>query len=259
MQPCDRRQSSRFALIVLAAASMSWGLSGWAQAPCSAQHGAADAAAPNMAMKTFYLKNVSQQNDANEIMVALRNMVDPRSKIYLVNSRNAVVMEASPEQLELAEKLIGELDRPKKTYRLTFTIAEFDGNKRLAARHVTLLAVAGQRMVLKQGSKIPVSTAVYDSAGASPERTQVTYLDVGLNLDATVMELANGVSLKSKVEQSSLAEDKAPTGTLDPVVRQAVLEGTYDLVTGKQQTLGSLEIPDSARHLDIDVVAEPGS
>jgi hypothetical protein len=32
----------------------------------------------------IYLNNVTQQNDANEIMVALRNMLDPSVKVYLV-------------------------------------------------------------------------------------------------------------------------------------------------------------------------------
>ena len=31
----------------------------------------------DLAVQTFYLTNVSQQNDANEILVALRNLLDP--------------------------------------------------------------------------------------------------------------------------------------------------------------------------------------
>src|ERR1700739_3092579 len=34
------------------------------------------------------LTNVGQQNDANEIVVAIRNVLDPSVKIYLVPSRN---------------------------------------------------------------------------------------------------------------------------------------------------------------------------
>jgi general secretion pathway protein D len=67
----------------------------------------------DLAVQTFYLTNVSQQNDANEIMVAIRNLLDPGLKIYLVASQNALVIRATPDELILAEKLINDLDRTR--------------------------------------------------------------------------------------------------------------------------------------------------
>jgi len=67
----------------------------------------------DLAIETFYLTNVSQQNDANEVMVALRNLFDPGTKLYLVASQNAIVLRATPEELILAEKLINDLDRSR--------------------------------------------------------------------------------------------------------------------------------------------------
>jgi hypothetical protein len=84
----------------------------------------------------------------------------------------------------------------------------------------------------------------------------MTYLDVGMNFDATLDEFANGVRLRSKVEQSSIAEEKSSVGAQDPIVRQTVMEGTSFLAPGKPLILGSLDIPGSTRHLDIEVVME---
>ncbi|MEO8737092.1 MAG: secretin N-terminal domain-containing protein, partial [Edaphobacter sp.] len=67
----------------------------------------------DLAIETFYLTNVSQQNDANEVLVALRNLFDPNTKLYLLASQNAIVMRATPEELILAEKLINDLDRTR--------------------------------------------------------------------------------------------------------------------------------------------------
>ncbi|MGA8940578.1 MAG: type II and III secretion system protein, partial [Acidobacteriaceae bacterium] len=67
----------------------------------------------DLAVQTFYLTNVSQQNDANEILVAIRNLLDPGLKIYLVQSQNALVIRATPDELILAEKIINDLDRTK--------------------------------------------------------------------------------------------------------------------------------------------------
>jgi general secretion pathway protein D len=65
------------------------------------------------AVQTFYLTNSAAQNDANEVVVAIRNLLDPSVKIYLVPSQNAIVMRATPDQLLLAEKLMNDLDRAR--------------------------------------------------------------------------------------------------------------------------------------------------
>jgi general secretion pathway protein D len=63
------------------------------------------------ALQTFYLSNTAQQNDANELVTALRNVMDPTVKAFLVPSQNAVVMRGTPDQLLMAQKLIDDLDR----------------------------------------------------------------------------------------------------------------------------------------------------
>src|SRR5258708_7209567 len=63
----------------------------------------------SQALQTFYLSNTAQQNDANELMTALRNVMDPSVKVFLVPSQNAIVMRGSPDQLLVAQKLIDDL------------------------------------------------------------------------------------------------------------------------------------------------------
>jgi hypothetical protein len=63
--------------------------------------------------------------------------------------------------------------------------------------------------------------------------------------------------LYTKVEQSSLAEERSGMGTQDPILRQTDLEGTSILTQGKPLILGSMDIPSSTRRLDVDVVMEP--
>jgi general secretion pathway protein D len=75
---------------------------------------------------TFYLHNVSLGSDANEIHTAIRNLLPPDARTYLVANQNAIVVSATAEQLARAEWLINELDRPKKSYRLTYTVTETD-------------------------------------------------------------------------------------------------------------------------------------
>ena len=81
------------------------------------------------AVQTFYLTNASQQNDANEILTAIRNLLDPSTKIYLVPSQNAIVMRATPDQLLLAQKLLNDLDRARPEVVVDVAILEVNRDK----------------------------------------------------------------------------------------------------------------------------------
>jgi type II secretory pathway component GspD/PulD (secretin) len=215
----------------------------------------------NRVTKTYYLTSVTQQNDANEILIALRNMLSASAKIYLVEFQSAIVLSAPPEQQALAQKIIADLDRTRKAYRLTFTLAESDGGKRIGIQHFALVVASGQRTVIKQGSKIPVITGTYNP-GSQQAQNQFQYLDIGINFDATLDDAPNGLRLKTKVEQSSVgnpSEFGNTSGPLagEPIFHQTSLEGSSIIVLGKPLTLGSLDVPGSTSHIDIEVVAEP--
>ena len=206
---------------------------------------------------TFYLTNTSQPNEANEIVTAVRNMVSPSDHVYLVPSRNAIILRALPADVELTRKLIADLDRPHKTYRLTYTVSEMDNGKRIGLQHFSLVIAAGAKTELREGSRVPLVTGSY-TAGSTSTQSQITYIDVGLNIQAALDQATDGLNLRSKIEQSSVAPEPAPAfGGQDPVIRQSVVEGTASLTPARPVSLGSLDIPGSTRHLDIEVVLEP--
>jgi type II secretory pathway component GspD/PulD (secretin) len=238
-----------------------WGQTGESAATekantASRQDVAANARVDSRPFQTFYLTNVSAQNDANEVTLAVRNLLPPEAKVFLVGNQNAIAVRGTPDQVALAQKIISDLDRPRKTYRLTYTIVEMDGGKRLGVQHFAMIVAPGQRTVLKQGSRVPIATGSYSATGNTGAQAQVSYVDVGMNFDATMDELANGARLRSKVEQLSIAEQTSGVGVADPIIRQTALEGTSFLTLGKPLVLGSIDIPGSTRHLDVEVAME---
>jgi hypothetical protein len=140
-----------------------------------------------------------------------------------------------------------------KSYRITYTLTEMDGSKRVGTQHFAMIVVSGRKTVLKQGSKIPLATGT--TSNSSGVQVQVQYMDIGLNIAASLE--VDGVRLYTQVEQSSVAEEKSGLGTQDPIVRQTTLEGTSILTLGKPLMLGSMDVPGSTRHLDVEVVMEP--
>jgi type II secretory pathway component GspD/PulD (secretin) len=210
----------------------------------------------HMQMRTIFLKNITAQNDANEIMVAVRNLSDPGLRIYLLNSQNALLIGTYPEQFARIEALVNAIDLPRKTYRLTYTITELDAGKTLGTEHIAMVAVDGRPTTVKQGDKIPVATGSFSTDNNSSQ-TQFTYLDIGLNFDATLNAVDNGAMLRTKVEQSSLGQPSTIANVTEPVVRQTVLEGNTFLTLGKPVMIGSIDVPNSTHRFDIAVVMDP--
>ena len=238
-----------------------WGQTGESAATekgstASRQEVTASAKVDSRPLQTFYLTNATQGTDGIEIANAVRNLLPPDVKVLLVSSQNALTVRGTADELALAQKIISDLDRAKKTYRLTFTTTETDGGKRVGVQHFAMVVVAGQRTVMKQGSKVPIATGSYSATGNTGAQTQFTYIDVGMNFDVNLDELANGVRLRSKVEQLGIAEQTSGVGVQDPIIRQSLLEGTSFLTAGKPMVLGSIDIPGSTRHLDLEVVME---
>jgi hypothetical protein len=145
-------------------------------------------------------------------------------------------------------------DTVQTTYRLTYTLTEMAGSKRLGTQHFSLTVNPGKDGRIRLGSKVPIATESSNPASLAP--AQVQYVDVGLNISARIREIAAGVSLDSNVEQSGVSEEPSTVGRNDPVIRQAKLENTALLTPGKPVMLGSLDVPGSTRHLDIEVVLE---
>ena len=201
--------------------------------------------------RVFHLSNVTTDHEANEITAAVRNLLTAQMRVYLVSDTQDLAVTGTPEQIEAVGSLLASLDRPKKAYRLTYTLAEFQDGKRVGVQHFGTDVLVGQRIVLKQGNKVPLAT------GTSAGQTQFTYVDVGVNLDSTLDQFQNGLRLRSKVEQSAVGEIVTIAGVNEPQIRQSTMEGTTFLTPGKPTNIGGIDIVGSNRHIDIEVIAEP--
>jgi hypothetical protein len=144
-----------------------------------------------------------------------------------------------------------------RTWHLTYTLTESDGSKLIGVQHYSMTVLAGSKSVLKQGSKVPIATG--STREGTETQTKFTYIDIGINIDATIEDLgtADRVSLHTKVEQSSIAEAKSIVGVSEPVIRQTYVDVTSMITSGKSIAVGSLDVPGSTRHLEVAVLIEP--
>jgi type II secretory pathway component GspD/PulD (secretin) len=210
---------------------------------------------PAEEVRAFFLTNLTDGREAHDILGDLRNMV-PRAVMSYVESEGALTVRGTAEDIAQAEKLIHELDRKRKVYKIVYSITETDGGKVVNTQHVELMIPTGAKTVVKQGSRVPIVTGTVDKENGAPS-TQVQYLDTGLNIEATVEGNGDAVRLRTQVEQSKVADEKSGMGAQDPVIQQTKLEAWTMLTQGKPTLLGSLDIPGSTRHVEVSVVSEP--
>src|SRR3984957_15392094 len=164
-----------------------------------AQAQAADAKSSPEIYQTLYLTNLTQEKDANEVVTDLRNML-PSAKTIYGPSQSAISIKASAEDIAIERKILSDLDKTKKIYRLNYTMTEKDGGKTIGVQHFSIIVASGSKTDFKQGSRVPVEVSKSSTSGGST--TEVTYLDVGVEIDASLDGYLDGVRLRSKVTQS---------------------------------------------------------
>ena len=63
-------------------------------------------------IKTFYLANLSQPTELQDVVNAMRTILEV-SRIQQLPSQGAIVVRGTPDQLALAQKLVDDLDKAK--------------------------------------------------------------------------------------------------------------------------------------------------
>ena len=63
-------------------------------------------------IKTFYLANLSQPTELQDIVNAMRTLLEV-SRIQQLPSQQAIVVRGTPDQIALAQKLVDDLDKAK--------------------------------------------------------------------------------------------------------------------------------------------------
>jgi general secretion pathway protein D len=134
--------------------------------------------------KVFYLKNVTSVQEFQEVVTAIRSVTDIR-RMFTYNAQNAVVARGTVDQINLAEKLFHDLDKPKSEVVIDVVVLEVnsDRTKNIAAG----LTSGGQT-----GLVIPVGFT--PRSGLSVGGTTTSTTGTGTGTGTTATGTANAVT-----------------------------------------------------------------
>ena len=133
-------------------------------------------------LKTFYLSNLSQPTELQDVVNAMRTILEV-SRIQQLPSQGAIVVRGTPDQVALAQKLVDDLDKAKPEVVIDVAILEVsrDKMKQLGISPPTNVAVQLQANI----STTPTTSSTTTPTTSSTTSQNGINLNTFDNLNAT--------------------------------------------------------------------------
>jgi len=113
----------------------------------------------NCVQKFMYFSNISQPSDLQDVVNAVRAIADIQ-RVQQIIGAQMIIVEGTPEQVALAEKLAAEIDKAKRRfgelgYRIDVKIQESEGDKKVSSRFYSVVTEPHQTARVSIGKPVP--------------------------------------------------------------------------------------------------------
>src|SRR5271165_978658 len=144
-------------------------------------------------LKTFYLQNLSQPTELQDVVNAIRAVLDVQ-RVQQLLSQNALVVRGTPDQIALAEKLVEDLDKSRPEVVVDIAVLQISKDK---SRTLGLLPPASATVTLQSNINSTTTTTSTTSTG-STSSSGLSLNTLG-NLNATDFQVSIGSANLSAV------------------------------------------------------------
>jgi general secretion pathway protein D len=137
-------------------------------------------------LKTFYLTNLSQPTELQDVVNAIRAVLDVQ-RVQQLLSQNALVVRGTPDQIALAEKLVEDLDkaRPEVIVDIAVMQVSKDRSRTLGLNPPTSATVTLQSNVNTTTSTTGTTTTTSGTTSTGSSSSNGINLNTLGNLNAT--------------------------------------------------------------------------
>lgn len=126
--------------------------------------------------RVFYLSNITSAPELQEVFTAVRTVANFRS-IFSVNSQNAIVVRGTRDQVDLAEKIILDLDKPKSEVLVDMLVIEV--NKDLSQQLAASITSGGTAGLSSTITSTPATTTSTASGSGTASTAGVLLSQIG--------------------------------------------------------------------------------
>jgi general secretion pathway protein D len=136
-------------------------------------------------IKTFYLSNLSQPTELQDVVNAMRTILEV-SRIQQLPSQGAIVVRGTPDQMALAQKLVDDLDKAKPEVLVEVAIMQVSRDKMhtLGINPPTSVSVQLQNNINTTTPTTTVTNGVSTATATTSNGSGISLNQLG-NLNAT--------------------------------------------------------------------------
>jgi general secretion pathway protein D len=150
-------------------------------------------------LKTFYLQNLSQPTELQDVVNAIRAVLDVQ-RVQQLLSQNALVVRGTPDQIALAEKLVDDLDKSRPEVLVDIAVLQISKDK---SRTLGLSPPSSATVTLQSNiNTTPTSTTTTTTTTSTTGGTGLELNTLG-NLNATDFQVSIGSANLSAVMSDS--------------------------------------------------------
>lgn len=141
-------------------------------------------------LKTFYLTNLSQPTELQDVVNAIRAVLDVQ-RVQQLLSQNALVVRGTPDQIALAEKLVEDLDKARPEVIIDIDVMQIskDKSRTLGLSPPTSATVTLQSNLNNSTTSTSTSTTTTSTGTTSNSGLELNTLG---NLNATDFQVTIG-------------------------------------------------------------------
>ncbi len=132
-------------------------------------------------LKTFYLTNLSQPTELQDVVNAIRAVLDVQ-RVQQLLSQNALVVRGTPDQIALAEKLVEDLDKARPEVIVDIDVMQISKDR---SRTLGLSPPTSVTVALQDNINTTTSTSTTGSTTTPSSGTGGINLNSLANLNAT--------------------------------------------------------------------------
>ena len=141
-------------------------------------------------LKTFYLQNLSQPTELQDVVNAIRAVLDVQ-RVQQLLSQNALVVRGTPDQIALAEKLVEDLDKARPEVVVDIAVLQVSRDK---SRTLGLSPPTSATVTLQSNLNTSTTTTTSTTGVSTPTTSSPTGLELNTlgSLNATDFQVSIG-------------------------------------------------------------------
>jgi len=208
-------------------------------------------------VKTFYLGNVSGPTDLQDIVNAIRTVLEVQ-RIQQIPSQSAIVIKGTPDQLALAEKMIDDIDKSKPEVIVDVIVAQVRRDK---LRDLGITPPENASVALQ--STVPgVSTGTGTGTGTSGSTLNFNDLQhLNSTNYAVVIDPAKAVALFSDndaklIQSPRIRASDNEKATLKIADKIPIATGSFGTPVGIGTATGAIGVNTQFTYTDVGVILE---